>query len=305
LERIVSFLPSATELIYALGEQDRLLGVTHECAYPEEARFKPRVISAAVDSEGQDSRQIDGAARRLMDDGKDIFILNRENIRRADPQLVVSQNTCEVCAAHANQVRQAMEMLGRKPRLYSMDPHSVREILEGVTEFAKVIGVEEKGRKLRAELEDAVQRIRSLDFESRPRVAAIEWTSPLFTSGHWVPEMVEIAGGDNLISRTGEHSRRMAIGEIIQAEPEVIIMMPCGFDVGRTKTEYERFLKDDSEWNRLRAVREGRVYAVDANSFFSKPSIRTVTGIRILAKILHPELSPGLPVPENSFARLS
>lgn len=303
MERIVSFLPSATELIYALGEQDRLMGVTHECVYPDGARSKPRVIGTAVDSEGQDSRQIDEAARRLTDGGKDVFVLNLENIKRADPQLVVSQNTCEVCAAHTSQVRQAMETLGQRPRLYSMDPHSVREILEGVTEFAKVINAEEKGRKLRAELENRVQEIRSLGFESRPRVVAIEWLSPLFTSGHWVPEMIEIAGGDNLISRTGEHSRRMATDEIIQAEPEVIILIPCGFDVGRTKTEYERFLKDDKEWNRLQAVKEGRVYAVDANSFFSKPSIRTVTGIWILARILHPELS-GLSVPENSFARL-
>jgi len=305
LERIVSFLPSATELIYALGEQNRLLGVTHECTYPDEAKSKPKVISTVIDSENQDSLQIDEATRKMASEGSDIFVLNRENIKRADPQLVVSQGTCEVCATHTNQVRQTMEMLGQKPMLHSMDPHNVREILDGVTEFARVIGAESKGQKLRADLEGRIQRIRNLDFESKPGVVAIEWVNPLFTAGHWVPEMIEIAGGESLIGSTGEHSRRMTIDEIVQAEPGVIIIMPCGFGVDRTKTEYERFLKGDKRWNRLQAIREGRAYAVDADSFFSKPSIRTVTGIEILAKILHPELSLEAPIPEGSFARLS
>ncbi len=305
MDRIVSFLPSATELIYALGEQDRLLGVTHECTYPEGAAAKPRIISTVVDSESLDSRQIDEATRMLAVEGRDIFVLNREIIRDANPQLIVAQSTCEVCAAHTSQVRQAAEMLEQEPEIYSMDPHSMGEILEGVTELARIMGVEEKGVRLRAELEGRIQRVRGVDFEARPRVLAVEWASPLFTSGHWVPEMTEAAGGENLISRAGEHSRRISVDEAMEADPEVVIVMPCGFDVGRTKTEYEKFLKGDGGWNRLRAVREDRVYAVDANSFFSKPSIRTVAGIEILARILHPGKLPGPPAPEGSFARLS
>jgi len=305
LQRIVSFLPSATELIYALGAQEKLLGVTHECTYPKEAKNKPKIINTVVDSENLDSKQIDEIVCKLMNDGKDIFVLDKENIKNANPNLIVSQNTCEVCAAHTNQVQQAVEMLEIKPEIYSMDPHSVIEILEGVTEFAKIIDTEEQGKKIKKELEQRVERIKSRKKEVAPRVVAIEWVNPFFTAGHWVPEMIEISGGINMISKTGEHSQRMKMQEIVNAKPEIIILMPCGFDVMRTKKEYEKFLKNDQEWNKLQAVKKGNVFAVDANSFFSKPSIRAIEGIEILAKIIHPEIFSDLSVVENSYTKLN
>jgi len=305
LQRIVSFLPSATELIYALGAQEKLLGVTHECTYPKEAKNKPKIINTVVDSENLNSKQIDEIVCKLMNDGKDIFVLDKENIKNANPNLIVSQNTCEVCAAHTNQVQQAVEMLEIKPEIYSMDPHSVIEILEGVTEFAKIIDTEEQGKKIKKELEQRVERIKSRKKEVAPRVVAIEWVNPFFTAGHWVPEMIEISGGINMISKTGEHSQRMKMQEIVNAKPEIIILMPCGFDVMRTKKEYEKFLKNDQEWNKLQAVKKGNVFAVDANSFFSKPSIRAIEGIEILAKIIHPEIFSDLSVVENSYTKLN
>ena len=305
MQRIVSFLPSATELIYALGAQEKLLGVTHECTYPKEAKNKPKIINTVVDSENLNSKQIDEIVCKLMNDGKDIFVLDKENIKNANPNLIVSQNTCEVCAAHTNQVQQAVEMLEIKPEIYSMDPHSVIEILEGVTEFAKIIDTEEQGKKIKKELEQRVERIKSRKKEVAPRVVAIEWVNPFFTAGHWVPEMIEISGGINMISKTGEHSQRMKMQEIVNAKPEIIILMPCGFDVMRTKKEYEKFLKNDQEWNKLQAVKKGNVFAVDANSFFSKPSIRTIEGIEILAKIIHPEIFSDLSVVENAYMKLN
>ena len=305
MQRIVSFLPSATELIYALGAQEKLLGVTHECTYPKEAKNKPKIINTVVDSENLNSKQIDEIVCKLMNDGKDIFVLDKENIKNANPNLIVSQNTCEVCAAHTNQVQQAVEMLETKPEIYSMDPHSVIEILEGVTEFAKIIDTEEQGKKIKKELEQRVERIKSRKKEVAPRVVAIEWVNPFFTAGHWVPEMIEISGGINMISKTGEHSQRMKMQEIVNAKPEIIILMPCGFDVMRTKKEYEKFLKNDQEWNKLQAVKKGNVFAVDANSFFSKPSIRTIEGIEILAKIIHPEIFSDLSVVENAYMKLN
>ena len=305
MQRIVSFLPSATELIYALGAQEKLLGVTHECTYPKEAKNKPKIINTVVDSENLNSKQIDEIVCKLMNDGKDIFVLDKENIKNANPNLIVSQNTCEVCAAHTNQVQQAVEMLEIKPEIYSMDPHSVIEILEGVTEFAKIIDTEENGKKIKKELEQRVERIKSRKKEVAPRVVAIEWVNPFFTAGHWVPEMIEISGGINMISKTGEHSQRMKMQEIVNAKPEIIILMPCGFDVMRTKKEYEKFLKNDQEWNKLQAVKKGNVFAVDANSFFSKPSIRTIEGIEILAKIIHPEIFSDLSVVENAYMKLN
>ena len=305
MQRIVSFLPSATELIYALGAQEKLLGVTHECTYPKEAKNKPKIINTVVDSENLNSKQIDEIVCKLMNDGKDIFVLDKENIKNANPNLIVSQNTCEVCAAHTNQVQQAVEMLETKPEIYSMDPHNITEILEGITEFAKIIDTEEQGKKIKKELEQRVERIKSRKKEVAPRVVAIEWVNPFFTAGHWVPEMIEISGGINMISKTGEHSQRMKMQEIVNAKPEIIILMPCGFDVMRTKKEYEKFLKNDQEWNKLQAVKKGNVFAVDANSFFSKPSIRTIEGIEILAKIIHPEIFSDLSVVENAYMKLN
>ena len=305
MQRIVSFLPSATELIYALGAQEKLLGVTHECTYPKEAKNKPKIINTVVDSENLNSKQIDEIVCKLMNDGKDIFVLDKENIKNANPNLIVSQNTCEVCAAHTNQVQQAVEMLETKPEIYSMDPHNITEILEGITEFAKIIDTEENGKKIKKELEQRVEKIKSRKKDVAPRVVAIEWVNPFFTAGHWVPEMIEISGGINMISKTGEHSQRMKMQEIVNAKPEIIILMPCGFDVMRTKKEYEKFLKNDQEWNKLQAVKKGNVFAVDANSFFSKPSIRTIEGIEILAKIIHPEIFSDLSVVENAYMKLN
>jgi iron complex transport system substrate-binding protein len=304
LQKIVSFLPSATELIYALDAQDMLLGVTHECVYPKEAKSKPKVIDTIVDSEKLNSKQIDEVICKLINDGKDIFVLNKENIRKANPNLIISQNTCEVCAAHTNQVQQVIEMLETKPEIYSMDPHNIKEILTGVIEFSKIINVEEKGKNLKKELEKRIEKIKNKKINNTPKIVAIEWVDPFFTAGHWVPEMIEISGGVNLISKTGEHSRKMTMQEIENAQPEIIILMPCGFDVKRTKIEYEKFLKNDKDWNKLQAVKENKVFAVDANSFFSKPSIRTIDGIEILAKIIHPEIFSNISIPENSYVKL-
>ena len=304
MQKIVSFLPSATELIFALDAQDMLLGVTHECVYPKEAKSKPKVISTIVDSEKLDSKQIDEITCKLINDGKDIFVLNKENIKKANPNLIVSQNTCKVCAAHTNQVQQAIEMLETKPEIYSMDPYNIEEILAGILEFSKIIDVEEKGKILKKKLEKRIEKIKNKKISNAPKIVVIEWINPFFTAGHWVPEMVEISGGVNLISKTGEHSRKMTIHEIVNVQPEIIILMPCGFDVKRTKIEYEKFLKNDKEWNELQAVKENNVFAVDANSFFSKPSIRTIDGIEILAKIIHPEIFSNISIPENSYVKL-
>lgn len=218
---------------------------------------------------------------------------------KADPDLIVSQTTCEVCAAHNNQVARAMKILGGNPRIYSMDPHSITDILDGVTEFARIINREEEGVQLKAKLNERVSSLKRLSHMAKPKVLAIEWIDPFFTAGHWVPEMVEIAGGTNLISKKGEHSRRLSFDEISAKDPDYIIFMPCGFDAKRSISEYDKTLGSNKEWNNLRAVKEEKTFVVDANSFFSKPSIRTITGIEILTKILHPEIK--IKVPQDSF----
>ena len=304
-QRIVTFLPSATELIYSLGADDRLFGVTHECNYPSGAKTKPRVISSVFDPASMSSKQINDKICQLMTEGKEIYNLNKENLLNAKPDLIISQNICEVCSAHTEHVKMAMEMLEKKPEVYTMDPHDVGEILVSIKEISKMIGKEREGNELVDSLSKRLEFIKSKTFEKKPKVVAIEWMDPFFTSGHWIPEMIEVAGGENLISSEKMPSRKMKLEEIKKAAPDVIVIMPCGFDVKRTISEYNNVLAKNPHWNELKAVKENSVYAVDANSYFSKPSLRTITGIEVLASIIHPDVFGDLQLPEDSFVKIS
>ncbi len=298
--RIVSFLPSATELIYELGVDDRLYGVTHECVFPDAAKLKPRMINSVVDSEKLDSIEIDKLTSKLLQEGKDIFTLDDEKLKKANPDLIIYQNTCEVCAAHSNQISHALKILEKNPHLHPMDPHNLEEIIESVGEFSRIVGKNAEGEKLQKSLQKRIKFIETKTYSSRPRVLALEWLEPFFTAGHWIPQMISLAGGINLLSKTGESSKRLEFADIIKADPEVLILMPCGFDTSRTISEYYKFLKTNENWNSLKAVQNNQVYAVDANAYFSKPSIRTIVGLEILAKILHPDLFEELGIPEKS-----
>ena len=305
INRIVSFLPSATELLYELGVQDNLYGVTHECKYPPDAKSKLQIIDTVVNSDKLTSKEIDTKTCQLLKDGKDIFVLNEKNLKKADPDLIISQETCEVCAIYTNQVKKAIEILQKKPILHSIDPHNLHEIIKSVTTLGEILEKQEKAKEIESYLEKRIQHIRNMPKNEKPNVVAIEWIEPFFTAGHWIPEMIEVAGGVNMISKTGEHSRRLDLEEIIKVNPDIIIMMPCGFDVKRTILEYNNTLKENKQWNNLKAVKNKNVFAVDANSFFSKPSIRTIEGLEILAKIIQPEKFKDLRVTDKSFSQIT
>ena len=305
INRIVSFLPSATELLYELGVQDNLYGVTHECKYPPDAKSKLQIIDTVVNSDKLTSKEIDTKTCQLLKDGKDIFVLNEKNLKKADPDLIISQETCEVCAVYTNQVKKAIEILQKKPILHSIDPHNLHEIIKSVTTLGEILEKQEKAKEIESYLEKRIQHIRNMPKNEKPNVVAIEWIEPFFTAGHWIPEMIEVAGGVNMISKTGEHSRRLDLEEIIKVNPDIIIMMPCGFDVKRTILEYNNTLKENKQWNNLKAVKNKNIFAVDANSFFSKPSIRTIEGLEILAKIIQPEKFKDLRVTDKSFSQIT
>ena len=304
VKRIVSFLPSATELLYEFGIQDKLYGVTHECCYPKDATSKPIVIDSVINSDKLSSKEIDAKICQLLKDKKDIFVLNEENLKNANPDLIISQETCEVCAAYTNQVNRAIQILQKRPTIFSMNPHNMDEIISSIMEVGKIIDKKEKSKEIADSLSKRIENVRKNHSNKKIKVLAIEWIEPFFTAGHWVPEMIEIAGGVNMISKTGEHSRRLDIIEISKSNPDIIVLMPCGFDTQRTVEEYEKFLKNNSQWKNLDAVKKNQIFAVDANSFFSKPSIRTVEGIEILAKIIQPDKFNGLRVSERSFAHI-
>lgn len=301
--KIVSFLPSATEILYELDVGDKVLAVTHECNYPPEVKTKPRVIHSSFDPEKMSSYEIDNKVVELMKSGKDIYILDEQVLKNANPDLIVAQGICEVCSPYTREINKAVTLLGGGLEVLILDPKNLDDILQNVIEVGNKIGKQEKAKDFVAKLQKRINHIKNISMISRPKVFCIEWMDPLFTAGHWIPQMVEIAGGTNGISSTGDKSRRMEIDEIIKFDPDIILLMPCGFDVKRTLLEYEK-LNQNEKWRSIKAVKQGEVYALNANDYFSKPGPRTVTGLEILAKIIHPEKFKDLQIPEQSVQKI-
>ena len=302
-DRIVSFLPSATEILYELGVGDQVLAVTHECNYPIEAKTKPRVIHSSFDPDKMTSHEIDNKVVELVHTQKDIYVLDEKILKQANPDLIVAQGICEVCSPYTREINRAVTILGTKPEVLILDPKNLDDIIQNIIEIGNKVDRIKQAQYFVAELRTRIKNIKDIPKISRPKVLCIEWLDPLFTAGHWVPQMVDIAGGINGISITGEQSRRMQIDEIIQFDPDIIVLMPCGFDIKRTILEYEK-LSENKTWNSLRAVKQGAVYAVNANEYFSKPGPRTITGLEILAKIIHPYTLKDLVIPKDCIQKI-
>lgn len=301
--RIVSFLPSATETLYQLGAASQIVGVTHECNFPSGARKKPRVIRPSFDPGRMTGREIDSKIVELMRSGKDIYIVDNAALKKAEPDLIVAQGLCEVCSPFTKEISRAVNILGGRPDVLVLDPHDLDDILVSIMDVAEKVDRVVAGRKLVTSLQKRIDAVRGMKIANRPRVLCIEWLDPLFTAGHWVPQMVEYAGGINGISVAGEPSRRMDIDEAAQFDPDIIVLMPCGFDIKRTLKELP-LLASSEKWKSLRAVKAGNIYAVDANSYFSKPGPRTIVGLEIMAKISHPGASRRIKVPKGSYKKL-
>lgn len=306
--RIASFLPSATETLYELGAGNQIVGVTHECKYPPQARKKPRVIQSSFDPGRMTGREIDNKIVELVHSGKDIYIVDENTLKRVSPDLIVAQGLCEVCSPFTKEINRAVSLLGdRRPDVLVLDPHDLDDILVSIMDVAEKICKVREGRKLVASLQkriDVVRSSSSMKVKRRPKVLCIEWIDPLFTAGHWVPQMVEYAGGINGLSSTGEPSRRMDIDEAVQLDPDIIVLMPCGFDIEQTLKELPA-LASNEKWKSLRAVKNGNVYSVNANAYFSKPGPRIVVGLEMIAKILHPETSQHIRVPKGSYKKIN
>jgi iron complex transport system substrate-binding protein len=303
-KRIASFLPSATEILYELGVGDKIVGVTHECDYPDEAKSKPRVIKSSFDPTKMNSKEIDNQITNMMQSGSDIYLLDEQVLKKASPDLIIGQGLCDVCSPATKEISKAVSILNKKPEVVILDPHNLEDILSGILQIAKKVGKEEQAQNLIDTIQKRIEYVKLKSITSRPKVLCIEWLDPLFTAGHWVPQMVEIAGGINGISTIGERSRRMKLEEATMFEPDIIVLMPCGFDINRIRKEYSK-LASDIKWKLIPAVQNNRVFAVDANSYFSKPGPRTVTGIEILAKIIHPKVFLDLKVPDDSFVQIN
>jgi len=301
--KIVSFLPSATEILYLLGSQDQLFGVTHQCNFPPEAKNKPQVIKPVFDSESMTSMQIEEKIQELSRLQKDYFIIDLELLKEIRPDLIISQGLCEVCSPHTKETDKAIRYLDEKPQTLVLDPHNVDDILQNIIDVAKTVGKETDGRQIRASFTKRIENISTTFKSNKPKVICLEWFDPFYICGHWVPQMVEIAGGINGISITGERSRKMDFSEIVEFDPDILILLPCGFDLERIIIEYES-LSHNQQWNSLRAVQTDMVFALDALSYFSRPSPRIITGIEILAKIFNPQPFSNLTTPSNAYVRI-
>ncbi|MFZ0358278.1 MAG: cobalamin-binding protein [Nitrososphaeraceae archaeon] len=301
--RIVSFLPSATEILYLLGSQDQLFGVSHQCNFPPQAKNKLQVIKPVFDSESMTSMEIEEKIQELTRLQKDYFIIDFELLKEIRPDLIISQGLCEVCSPHTKETDKAIRYLDEKPQTLVLDPHNVDDILQNIIDVAKTVGKEKDGRQIRASLTKRIENISTTFKSNKPKVICLEWFDPFYICGHWVPQMVEIAGGINGISITGEQSRKMDFSEIVEFDPDILIFLPCGLDLERIIREYES-LSHNHQWNSLRAVQTDMVFALDALSYFSRPSPRIITGIEILAKIFNPQCFSNLITPSNAYVKI-
>ena len=302
--RICSFLPSGTEIVCALGLSDSLLAVSHECDYPAEVLSRPKVVRSRFDSASLTGAEIDVAVTDLASRGERIYEVDRSVLGAARPDLVITQQLCEVCAISFEDVQAAVVQLEVPPRIISLDPSSLSDVLSDVEAVGEATGTSAQAAELTRTLNERIEAVATKTSHGAPakKVACIEWLDPLIVAGHWIPEMVQMAGGVDILAEPGAASRRITFDELAAGDPDVLVLMPCGMGVDRAVEELS-LLDGLDRWEHLRAVRQGAVFAVDAGAMFSRSGPRLVDGLELLARLIHPEAFPG-PLPDDAARRL-
>jgi iron complex transport system substrate-binding protein len=291
MHRIVTLLPSATEIVCALGFEGALVGRSHECDFPPAVKRLPALTEPKFKPAGT-SAEIDRSVKRIVGDALSVYRVDAVRLRELGPDVIVTQSQCEVCAVSEADVEAAVaEWVGARPRIVSLAPYALADVFADIGRVADALGVAERGVELSAGLRTRMDAIatRACAAANRPRVAWIEWIDPLMGGGNWIPDLIEMAGGTSLFGRAGEHSPWIKFDELAAADPDVIMVVPCGFDLARTAAELPA-LVNQRGWDRLRAVRAGRVFLADGNQYFNRPGPRIADSLEILAEILHPEL---------------
>lgn len=294
--RLVSLLPSATEIVFALGLGDQLVGVTHECDYPSEALSRPRVTSTALPDTVTSSRDIDDGINQLLDEGRSIYHLDRDLLESLQPDLILTQELCDVCAVAYSEVNRVAASVSSRPRVVSLEPNTLRQVLDSILTVGALAGVRDGAQLYVASLERRLETVAELTagVATRRRVYCMEWLDPPMRAGHWVPEMVELAGGEESFGNRGEPSTKTSWDDIDAYAPEVVVLMPCGFDLPRTVAEAPLVL------DRLAQAGAREVWAVNGSAYFSRPGPRLVDGVEILAR----SLGFDTPAPPNALQRL-
>ena len=290
MARVVSLIASSTEIVCALGRGDDLVGRSHECDHPAWVARLPVCTSPKFPIDGT-SYEIDQRIKAILAEGLSVYRVDAERLRGLAPEVILTQSQCEVCAVSERDVEQAVcEWIGSRPRIVSLEPNALADVWRDIRAVAAALDVADRGEALVARLGAGFDEIalRAAALESRPTVAVVEWIDPLMAAGNWMPELVGLAGGRNLFGEAGRHSPWMSLDDLVRADPDFVLVTPCGFDIARTRREMPR-LEAQAPWRALRAVRHGRVVLGDGNRFFNRPGPRLLESLEILAEVLHPE----------------
>ena len=292
-KRICSLLPSATEILYAIGLGDCVVGVTHECDFPPEAAGKLALIRPRIDPKAPPA-EIDRQVSELVAKGESIYAVDADLIERLSPDLIVTQDLCHVCAASPDDLATALTRLPKRPQVLSLTPHTLQDVWNDIRRVGRAVERGSQAESLACELERRVREIenRTPAKGSRPRVLCLEWLDPYYVAGHWVPEMVARAGGQDVLGCAGQPSSRVTCEQIAESAADVMLIMPCGYGLDRAAAE-ARAMRLPCEWDQLPAIRDRRVFALDANAYFSRPGPRLAEGVALLAELLHPDVFEG------------
>jgi iron complex transport system substrate-binding protein len=295
--RIVSLLPAATEICFALGLGEDVVGVSPECDFPPLALEKPVVSRSLVPADGKGSAETSRLVGERLLQGGALYALDEEALRLAQPDVILSQALCNVCAPAAEDVRAVAERMPDPPEVLSLDPHRLEDVLADIRRVGRACGATTEADRLLDALRRRIDTVatRASRLGDRPTTVCLEWLDPLFVAGHWVPEMVALAGGDDVLGRAGEKSFRIDAKDIAMSAPHLAVLMPCGFHLDRVQDEAP-ILTSRPFWKDLPASRQDRVWLVDGSSYFNRPGPRVVDGLEILAHILHPDLFPKVPI---------
>ncbi len=290
-KRIVSLIPSATEIVAALGFKDELVGRSHECDFPKGVEALPFCTEPKFNPEGT-SAQIDKEVKAILSEALAVYHVDADLLNQLKPTHIITQDQCDVCAVSLNDVKDAVsQIIDSKPEIVSLSPNSLDDVWNDICKVAQALDAADKGKALVAQLKDRLDRIakKYKPKEKLPRVATIEWIDPLMSGGNWMPTLVEMAGGVNLFGEAGKHSPWMEWETLIQSNPDILLILPCGYNIEKTKEEMGALTRLEG-WNDLKAVRENKVFLTDGNQYFNRPGPRLVESLEILAEIFHPEL---------------
>lgn len=290
-QKVLSLLSSTTEIIYALGCGDRLVGRSHECDYPEAVSNLPICTSPKFNVEGT-SREVDNEVKSLVQSALSIYQINEKLLKELKPDIIFTQSQCEVCAVSVSDVENALRNItGLSSRVISVEPNSIDDIFNDILTIAEILNVMKKGIELIDLIKAKIDNTEKIVYQrSSPSVAAIEWIDPLMAAGNWVPQLIKVAGGENLFGEAGKHSPWMKYNDLVDEDPEIIIVMPCGYNIKKSLIEIKT-LESKKGWVGLKAVRNRNVYITDGNQFFNRPGPRIIESLDILLEIIHPDLS--------------